>query len=180
MKPNTQAGETNCGTSSNSAMQSSVFRPVLSRFFRKRLTRAQRKQSLKLRWLDYFSVSFFLCFKRQSPCNFRRILYNKGMKSAFSPHLKSMLREYDTNALTFHDSIVIERVLQFWEMKDYWELEKQIGKSAIINFFVNHRTMFDKKTVNFREKIFNIPPLSSPHPSIYEQINKPLLCRSIR
>ena len=89
------------------------------------------------------------------------------MKSAFSSHLTSMLREYDTNALNFGDTIVIERVLQFGEMSDYQQLKKQIGKQTIIDFFVKHRTSFDRKTANFWEKIFNLPHLS-PAPTLYE------------
>ncbi|MDR0650645.1 MAG: hypothetical protein LBG59_04520 [Candidatus Peribacteria bacterium] len=65
-------------------------------------------------------------------------------------------------------------------MSDYQELKKQIGKQAIIDFFASHRTNFDKKTVNFREKMFDLPHLSSHYPSIYEQMNKPLSRRSIR
>lgn len=106
-------------------------------------------------------------------------LYNKGMKPAFSPHLKSLLREYDTNALNFRDDIVIKRVLQFGEMRDYQQLKKRLGKPAVIDFFVKHRTSFDRKTVNFWETIFDLPHLSSPQPTVYEQLNKPLFRRSI-
>jgi len=102
------------------------------------------------------------------------------MKSAFSPHLQSLLREYDTSALQFSDGIVIERILMFGAMSDYYELKKQVGKQTIIDFFASHRTKFDKKTVKFRETLFELPHLSSQYPSIYEQMNKPLFRRSIR
>jgi len=100
------------------------------------------------------------------------------MGSAFSPHLTSMLREYDIHALNFSDNIVIERVLQFGEMNDYRQLKKQIGKKMIIDFFVKHRANFDRKTANFREKMFNLPHLP-PSPTLYEQLHASVSRRNI-
>jgi hypothetical protein len=65
-------------------------------------------------------------------------------------------------------------------MEDYQALEKHIGRQSVIDFFMRHRAIFDKKTLNFWEKIFNIPHLSCSQPSIYEKMNKPLFCRGIR
>jgi hypothetical protein len=56
----------------------------------------------------------FFCLNLISKaCNFVLILYIQVMKTEFSSHLKSILWEYDIDALDFHDNIVIERILKF-------------------------------------------------------------------
>lgn len=94
-------------------------------------------------------------------------------------NLKSILREYDPQSLKFSDDIVIERILQFWDMKDYELLRKKVDKKLIIDYFKNHISHFDKKTANFRTKLFNLPDLS-PKTDIYERTKKPTFRRSIR
>jgi cell fate (sporulation/competence/biofilm development) regulator YmcA (YheA/YmcA/DUF963 family) len=94
-------------------------------------------------------------------------------------HLKSILREYNIDTLHFQDDIVIQRILQFGEIQDYKQLEKQIGKQAIIDCFLQQRQHFDKKTINFWEKIFHLPHLPSNATSIYEKMHHPTFRRSI-
>ena len=101
------------------------------------------------------------------------------MKLPKSSHLPSLLREYDLSALQPQDDIVLERVLQFGELQDYKHLEKQVGRPFIVDFFLRHKQRFDKKTINFWEKIFHLPHSSSNYTSIYEQMHQPTFRRSI-
>ncbi|MDR3169884.1 MAG: hypothetical protein LBU27_09440 [Candidatus Peribacteria bacterium] len=100
------------------------------------------------------------------------------MKTTFPSHFQSLLREYSLQTLSPNAPIVIERVLQLGEMKDYHRLSQQIGKQVIMDFFVSHRTFFDPKTTHFWEVLFELPHLSSP-PSLYEQVNRPFFRRRI-
>jgi hypothetical protein len=102
------------------------------------------------------------------------------MKQQLSPHLQSLLWEYDLNALHFDDPIVIERILKFGALEDYRQLQQHIGKQALIDFFIQHRASFDHKTANFWEVLFNLPHLPSSYHTLYEQMNKPLFLRGIR
>lgn len=97
-----------------------------------------------------------------------------------SKNLKSALWEYDINKLNFWDSIVIERVLSFWEIEDYKQIKQNIWKEKIVNFFIKNIDKFDKKTSNFWQKIFNIKDLKSNNISLYEQMNTPIFRRSFR
>jgi hypothetical protein len=102
------------------------------------------------------------------------------MKLSTPSHLKSILREYDTDALCFQDDIVIQRILQFGELEEYKQLKKKIGRQTIIDYFLQHRQYFDKKTINFWEKIFHLPHLPFTATSIYEKMHNPTFRRSIR
>jgi hypothetical protein len=100
------------------------------------------------------------------------------MKTSFPTHFQSLLREYNLQNLDPTEPIVIQRVLQLGELKDYHRLSQHIGKQKIVDFFVSHRNSLDPRTVNFWEVLFDLPHLS-PTSSLYEQVNNPFFRRSI-
>ncbi|MDD4151412.1 MAG: hypothetical protein PHR68_02250 [Candidatus Gracilibacteria bacterium] len=97
-----------------------------------------------------------------------------------SKNLIRALWEYDIDKLKFSDSIVIERTLSLGEISDYLQIEKNIGKERIINFFMKNIDKFDKKTSNYWLKIFDIRDLKSNNISLYEQMNTAIFRRSFR
>lgn len=85
----------------------------------------------------------------------------------------------DIDKLDYTNNLFIERILNFWEIKDYKELKKKIWEQKIKDYISKNYQNLDKKSLNFWSKILNLN-IKNNNPTMYEQLNTPIFRRNFR